>query len=263
MGLGEHRHIHGREGDAAHQIGDEYQLFGEVAVPLAAAAGGDVAQKLAAEGGDDRCDDRQPHGIPDGLAELGVVEDASVAGVVGRQLLAGADPVIEREIFETVARAGVDLEGLHDQHEHRHNHREEQKQQQEDHQRNLGLAEAHFGTAPALAADGGVAFANADDALVGKDDEGGQGDQNDAHREAHVLGAAVDEVLHLGGQREVADAVAEVGRHAVGADGLGQGHDHGGQHTGQHQGDGDGLEDLGLGRAADLAHLLQLGVDGA
>ncbi len=121
----------------------------------------------------------------------------------------------------------------------------------------------HFIGPPALAADGGVGLTDADDPLVGEDDQGRQADEHQAHGEAHALGAAVDEGLHLGGQGEVADPGAQVGRHAVGTDGLAEGHDHGGEDAGQHQGQGNGFQNLHLIGAADLAHLLQLRVDGA
>ena len=165
--------------------------------------------------------------------------------------------------MQAVAVASADLEGLHHQDEHGHDHGEDQEYDQEQHQRDLRLAEVHLVAAAALAADGGVALADADDALVGEDDQRGQADQDDAHGVADALGRAIDEVLHLGGQGEVADAVAKVGGNAVSTDGLAEGHDDGAQHAGQDQGDRDVLQDLGLAGAADLAHLLQLGVDGA
>ena len=51
--------------------------------------------------------------------------------------------------------------------------------------------------------------------------------------------------------------------HAVSTNGLGDGHDQGGQHGGKNQRQGDVAENLGLIGALNLAHLLQLRVDGA
>ena len=262
MGHAEHGEVHGGEGHAAHQVGDEHQLLGEVAVPLAPAPGADVAQELAAESGDEGGDDGQADGVVQGAEELGVAEDAHVVGVLLR--LAGpADPVVESQVIQPVARAGGDLEGFHNQHKEGHHHGQEQEHGQESHHGGLGLAEGHQGAASALAAHGGVGLADADGLLVAHEDQGGQAHQDNAHGVAHAPGTLVDVDAHAGGQGVIADAVAQVGGHAVGADGLGDGHDQGGQHGGQNQRQGDVAEDLGLVGALDLTHLLQLRVDGA
>ena len=61
----------------------------------------------------------------------------------------------------------------------------------------------------------------------------------------------------------VADPVAEVGGHAVGADGLGQRHDDRGKDARKNQRNRNGLQNLGFGRPANLTHLFKLGIDGA
>ena len=259
---GEHGEIHGGECDTAHQVGDEDHLLGKVAVPLATAAGADVAQELAADSGEDGGDEGQADGIPEGAEEIGIPEDAHVVGVL-INLTFFADPVVKRQVIQTVAGAGGDLEGLHDQHEEGHHHGQEQEDHQEHHEGLLGLAQLHQRGAAALAADGGVGLPDAHDPLVGEDDEGGQQHQYDGHGIADSLGTLVDEGTHLGSQSVVADAVTQVGGDAVCTDGFADGHNGGGQHRGQDQGQSDVPQDLRFAGALDLAHLLQLGVDGA
>ena len=191
-----------------------------------------------------------------------MAEDAGIVGVL-HSGVRGADPVVQRQIVQAVARAGGNLEGLHDQHEERHHHGQEQEHEQEGHHGLLGLAQRHQSAAAALAAHGGIGLADAHDALVAHQNESRQTDQNDGHSITDAAGTLVDEHAHLGGQRVVTDAVAQVGGHAVCTDRLGDGHDQCGQHGGHDQRQGDVAQNLGLVSALDLAHLLQLGVDGA
>ena len=262
MGHAEHGEVHGGEGHAAHQVGHEDQLLGKVAVPLAAAAGADVAQELAAEGGDEGGDDGQADRVVQGAEELRIAEDAHVVGVL-LGLARLADPVVERQVAQAVARAGGDLESFHNQHEEGHHHSQEQEHGQEGHHGLLGGAQRHQGAAAALAADGGVGLADADGPLVAHQDQSGQAHQNDGHGVTHAPGSLVDVDAHAGSQGVIADAVAQVGRHAVSADGLTDGHDQGGEHGGKDQRQGNVAQNLGLVGALDLAHLLQLRVDGA
>ena len=95
---GEHGEIHGGECDTAHQVGDEDHLLGKVAVPLATAAGADVAQELAADSGEDGGDEGQADGIPEGAEEIGIPEDAHVVGVL-INLTFFADPVVKLSLI--------------------------------------------------------------------------------------------------------------------------------------------------------------------
>ena len=178
-----------------------------------------------------------------------------------------ADPGIQGQVVRAVPCAGHDLEGFHDQEEHGHDHGHHQEHGDDDQHGPLGSPQGNEVAAGALAADGGVGFTGADELLVHHDGARRQQDHQYGHGVAHRVGTVVDEGLHPGGQHVEGGAVrvvaAQARRHAVGADGLRDGHDGGRQDGGQDQGQGDALQDLGLGSALDLPHLLQLRIDGS
>ena len=138
---------------------------------------------------------------------------------------------------------------------------EERQQHHGDH-RLADFPQADQGGASALAADGGVGLAGADELLVDEHGDGGDDDHQDRHgkRRLGVLGLAVH--VQLAGQGVVLHRGAQVVDGAEGADGLGEGQDHRGEDGRQHQRQRDPAEDHGLAGALDLTHLLQLGVDG-
>ena len=178
-----------------------------------------------------------------------------------------ADPGIQGQVVRAVPCAGHDLEGFHDQEEHGHDHGHHQEHGDDDQHGPLGPPQGNEIAAGALAADGSVGLAGADELLVHHDGARRQQDHQDGHGVAYCVGAIVDEGLHPGGQHIEGGAVGvvatEARRHAVSADGLRDGHDGGAQDRGQDQRQGNTLEYLSLGGTLDLAHLLQLRVDGA
>ena len=117
MGSAEHLQIDGGKRHGGHQIGDKYQLLGEVAVPAAAAAGRNVTDELAEKRGDDAAQNRQLDGVHQRLKEGLVPEDPGIVDGGGRvgQL---ARPVIQGQVGRAVAGAGFYLESLHHQDEH-------------------------------------------------------------------------------------------------------------------------------------------------
>ena len=226
---------------------------------LAAALGTDVAQHLPEEGAEHTVDQRQLQGVDEGVLEVAVLEDAGHAlHDVG---IALADPIVQREVFQRV-HAFLEHAALDDQDEHRHDDADDEEDEQDDGDDGLPAAQADERGPAALAAHGGVGLPGADELLVDEHGQRRDADHQNGHGESRlgVLGLGVG--VQLAGQRPEADGRAQVIDGAEGADGLGEGQDDGGQHGGHHQGQRDLPQDQGLAGALDLAHLLQLGVDG-
>ena len=243
--LAEHGEIDRGERNTGHQIRDEDQLLDHVAVPFAAAAGRDVAEELSEDRRDQGSDQGKFDRIAERSCELGVFEQAVLVEGRVRGALQLTDPGVEGQVVGTVARAGNDLEGFHDQEEHRHDHGDDQEHGNDDQHRVFGAAQRDQVAAGALAADGRVGFARADQLLVHDDGAGCKQDHEKAHRVADALRAVVDEVFHPGRKhverRAVRIVAAESCRHAVGPDRFADGHDRGRQDRREDQRQRDAL----------------------
>ena len=257
--LGEHGQVDAAEGHGGDQIGDEHQLLHQLAVELATALGADIAQHLAEDGTEHTVDEGQLQGVPKSQLEVAVLEDAGHAfHDVG---IALADPVVQREVGQGVG-AFLQHAALDDQDDHRHDDADDEEDEQNNGDEGLPAAQADEGGAAALAADGGVGLPGANELLVDEHGQSRDADHQDGHGEGGlgVLGLGVG--VQLAGQGAEVDGGAQVVDGTEGADGLGEGQNDGGQHGGQHQGQGDLPQDEAFTGTLDLAHLLQLGVDG-
>ena len=260
LGLGEHGQIDAAERHGRDQIGDEHQLFHQLAVEPAAALGGDVAKQLAEDGAEHAVHESQAQGVEQGVDELVILEDA-------RQPLHNlgigfANPVVEGKVVQGVDTF-LEHEALHDQDDDWHDdaHCEEHEQRRSDN-RPAYLPKADQGGSAALAADGGVGLAGADQLLVDEHGDGGNNNHQDRHGKSGLRIPGVDIHVQLAGQGVVLHRRTQIVDGSEGADGLGESQDHGRQDGRQHQRQSDLPQDHGLARALDLTHLLQLGVDG-
>lgn len=257
--LGEHGQVNAAERHGGDQVGDKHQLLHQLAVELAAALGADVTEHLTEDGAEHAVDKGQLQGVHQRHHKGFILEDAGDAlHDVGITL---ADPVVQREVGQRIG-ALLQHAALQDQDDHRHDDADDEEDEQDDGHNGLPAAQTDGGGPSALAADGGVGLAGADEPLVDEHRQRSDADHQDGHGEGRlrVLGLTVG--IQLAGQRPEADGRTQIVDGAEGTDGLGEGQDHGGKHRGQHQRQGDLPQDQGLAGSLDLAHLLQLGVDG-
>ena len=226
---------------------------------LAAALGADITDDLTEDGAEYTVYKRQLEGIDQRIDKVSILEDTRLTFHYRCDRI--ADPVVQRQVGQRVV-ALPEHKGLEDQQCDRHDDAENKEQEQHGRDQHLMLAQTDRGGTAALAADGGVGLARADQLLVDEYRDRSDADHDECHgkRGLGVLGLAVH--VQLAGQGHEVDLGAQVVDNAEGADRLGEGQDNGGKHSRQYQREGDLAENGRLAGALDLAHLLQLGVDG-
>ena len=145
---------------------------------------------------------------------------------------------MQRQVGQRVV-ALPEHKGLEDQQCDRHDDAENKEQEQHGRDQQLMLAQTDRGGTAALAADGGVGLARADQLLVDEYRDRSDADHDECHgkRGLGILGLAVH--VQLAGQGHEINLGAQVVDNAEGADRLGEGQDNGGKHSRQYQREGD------------------------
>ena len=117
--------------------------------------------------------------------------------------------------------------------------------------------------APALAADGGVGLSGSDDLLIDENDHRRDADQDQADGEGHGRLLLLDAGVEHGGDGVIPGLKSQKRRNAEGAHGLGEDQDKGRGDGRHHQREGNLAQHEQLPGSQNLAHLLELRVDGA